>query len=556
MNDMIIDAEPDSGGAIATLPTMNLATIITTPGAMDALLDRIERDARAIRAGLDISTEKGRKAIGSLAKSKVANAKVQIVEAANKLTEGWRRDTAVVVADRKKVEARLDALRDEIEAEVVAYRAAKAATEKANEDAIAVLDALVVGLADLTSAEIEGRIKQAGIVSEFGWAPEFVQRAGRVFGGVAAQLHMADQTAKANEIEAEAEAIRQAEEVERQRLAAIEAQKAHEAAIAAEATRLAEIETARKMQREDYHRRMLQHVKGCGLGFIDEQPQPLALLQYELTSKIKYDEDNFGDLLPEALVARDEALKRIQRSVDESIRRAQEEEAREEAQRRMRAEAEMAARQAKEAAQAAQAALQAEAERTRRAEEVAQRLVAQAESNRVAEHRAALAVMEKLATAKSGSEATIMVDTDLATLAHIFDRDWAEFHDEAKGMHAAVEAALMRRHDAAQQRAVQAEADRKEAQRVRDEAAQTMAEAKARQELVDKQAAEDGVAAKRAANRAHQAKINGEVLEDIVRALAQTGIDYDDGPDIGTQIAKAVITAVAKGEVRHIKIEY
>jgi hypothetical protein len=455
---MIIDADPETGGAIAKLATTDLTAVITTPGAMDALLDRIERDARAIRAGLDISTERGRKAIGSLAKSKVANAKVQIIDAANKLTEGWRTQTAAVVADRKKVEARLDALRDEIEAEVIAYRAAKAATEKANVDALAALEALVVGLSDLTSAQIEERFKQAGIVAEFAWAVEFVAHAERVQNGAIAQLEVAHGKAKAREAEAAAEEVRQAEEAERQRLAAIEAQKAREAAIAAEATRLAEAEAARLRQ---------------------------------------------------------------------------------------------------QAEEAAQARLLAEAEKARRAEEMAERLLQQAETARIEAHRAALVTMQRLAAPLAHPDWVPVIDAKIRQLKDVFaNRDWQEFAEAAGVICRASGSVLALARDQAIALAEKAELDRKEAQRVRDEAAQTMAEARARQELAEKQAAEDAAAAKRSANRTHQAKINGEVLEDIVRALAHTGIDYAGGPDIGTQIAKAIITAVAKGEVRHTKIGY
>lgn len=475
MNDMIIDAEPETGGAIARLATTDLATIITTPGAMDALLDRIERDARAIRAGLDISTEKGRAAIGSLAKSKVANAKVQIVNAANKLTEGWRTQTAAVVADRKKVEIRLDALRAEIEAEVVAYRAAKAATEKANEDAITALDALVIGLSDLTSAGIEERIKQAGVVSEFGWAPEFVQRAGRVFGGVAAQLHVAQLAAKEREAEAAAEMVRQAEESERQRLAVIEAQKTRDAEIAAEATRVAEAQ---------------------------------------------------------------------------------------------------AARQAEEKAQAAQAALQAEAERTRRAEEVAQQMRERAELQRIDGHRATIETMKRLAAPLAHPDPVPVIDAKITQLAEVFARDWEEFEAEADEVHMASSNALQRHRAESVGIALKAELDRKEAQRVRDEAAQTMAAANLaqaqkeaaaglklaleteRQAVAAEQARIAQQTADREKNIAHQRKINGEVVADIVKAMAGGGGVAGGADDPMKGIAVEIMRALARKAIRHCRIEY
>lgn len=98
---------------------------------------------------------------------------------------------------------------------------------------------------------------------------------------------------------------------------------------AEEATRLAEeraaqeAETARiAAQRAQHHRNMLAYVKSCGLGFIGHDPQPIGLCQYELQHKIEYDADNFGDLLPEAIAARDEALARFRASIDAENKRA------------------------------------------------------------------------------------------------------------------------------------------------------------------------------------------------------------------------------------------
>jgi hypothetical protein len=129
---------------------------------------------------------------------------------------------------------------------------------------------------------------------------------------------------------------------------------------------------------------MLQHVKNCGFGFIDDQPQPIGILQHELTAKIKYDEENFGDLLPEAIVARDEALKALQRSIDESNRRQAEKEAAEAERLRIIRKAEEAERRAA-AALAAERERAAQAERDRLAtEERARQAAAQAKRDRIA----------------------------------------------------------------------------------------------------------------------------------------------------------------------------
>jgi len=108
---------------IATLPPTDLETMpnrtdlaifFTEPGGIDAILARIEKEAKAEAAGLDISRDGDRKKIASLARTKIARSKTALVEAGKKLTEGWRKQTQEVNADCNKVEAFLDALRDEI----------------------------------------------------------------------------------------------------------------------------------------------------------------------------------------------------------------------------------------------------------------------------------------------------------------------------------------------------------------------------------------------------------------------------------------------------------
>ena len=128
---------------------------------------------------------------------------------------------------------------------------------------------------------------------------------------------------------------RAAQEAEAARIAAQRAQEAIErqasdALAKAKADKLKAIKAKRRKaeterraaQRAQYHRDMLVYVKNCGFGFIGPGPQPIGLCQYELQQKIKYDADNFGDLLPEAIAARDEALARLRASIDAENKRA------------------------------------------------------------------------------------------------------------------------------------------------------------------------------------------------------------------------------------------
>jgi hypothetical protein len=399
MSDVI---EPET--AIATIETTNFA-LVFVPGGVEAIVARIEREAREQAEKLDASTAKGRAARRSLG-FKVARSKTAIDDGGKALKAEWQAKIAPIDGDRRDARDRLTALRAEIEAPVDEFEAAEEARIAANQNAIAAMEALTDRLADLSTDEIQAR---AASIQPFDWSVEFRVRAERVRAGVVAQLKVAYGEAAQRETEARAEVARQAEEAERQRLAAIEAQRVREEQIAAEAAERAtrdaeeraareareaeeraqatlraqavaaeqeraaalrrEIEAAealarverekaaaeekaerdrvaaeqkaeadkaaaieaerqraiKERQRADYHRSMLQHVKNCGFGFIGPDPQPIGILQYELTEKIKYDEENFGDLLAEALVAKGAALALIQKSVDESNRRHAEE---------------------------------------------------------------------------------------------------------------------------------------------------------------------------------------------------------------------------------------
>ena len=64
-------------GALVPMATTDLVAIFTAPGGVDAVIARLERDARAAAAELDISTPRGRKEIASLA-YKVARSKTAL----------------------------------------------------------------------------------------------------------------------------------------------------------------------------------------------------------------------------------------------------------------------------------------------------------------------------------------------------------------------------------------------------------------------------------------------------------------------------------------------
>lgn len=251
MNDqttITIEPETKASSALATIETTNFA-LVFVPGGVDLILERIKRDARAEAAKLDISTPKNRKAILSL-KNKVVRTRTTMDAAGKDLKAEWLAKSNAIDADRRKARAELEALEQEIEAPVVAYQKIEDDRRKANEDAVAAMEAMVVGLSDLTAAEIVERRGQLAIVAEFNYSPEFVARADGVQAGVFAQLEVAHGRAVQREEDAaQAEAERLAE-IERARLAAIEAQRQREEQIAREAAEAARVAAEARAARE------------------------------------------------------------------------------------------------------------------------------------------------------------------------------------------------------------------------------------------------------------------------------------------------------------------
>ena len=129
----------ESTGALALIETTNLVAIFTDEGGVEAIVKRIEADARARAADRDISTARGREEVASLARTKIARSKTALISAGKKLTEDWRKQTAAVNADCKLIETRLDALRDEVRAPLTAWENAEKDRIKAHEAALAAI---------------------------------------------------------------------------------------------------------------------------------------------------------------------------------------------------------------------------------------------------------------------------------------------------------------------------------------------------------------------------------------------------------------------------------
>lgn len=113
-------------------------------------------------------------------------------------------------------------------------------------------------------------------------------------------------------------------------------------------------------QKNEYALSIIQHIKNCALGFIDEKPYPITLLRYELTEKVKITDD-FGDLKTVALEEMEKALAALDRAEEaQKVRMKQAEELEQKA-AADKAEAEREAEEAKKANQAHRAKIHKQA---------------------------------------------------------------------------------------------------------------------------------------------------------------------------------------------------
>jgi hypothetical protein len=219
--------------------------------------------------------------------------------------------------------------------------------------------------------------------------------------------------------------------------------------------------------------------------------------------------------------AREEAEAEAERQRQEQQRIRAEQEARERREREER----IAAAAAERAREEAEAKARAEAEL---AERERQRLLAEADERR----------RRELHAAEERREREAQEAADKAR------REQEAIEAKARAEREAAEAARRAEEQArreAERRAAQAEADRKAAEHRAEEAA-----AAERRRIEAEQVEQRRQAEAREADRRHRAKINGEARDDLIGKIA----------GITEEVATAVVIAIARGEVRHIRVSY
>jgi hypothetical protein len=237
--------------AIAIPTGTDLVALFKAPEQMDAILARIESEARSHAP--DLSTSTGRKAIASVA-AKVARSKTALDDAGKALNESARAQINAVDAERRKLRDRLDALKDEVRKPLTDWEVAEEArvsTLKARVERVRLAHEMLPP--DYTAEQAAALVARVeAIAIDDTWA-EFTTEAARYKDQALATLRMmlADATKRETEAAelarlreeaaARAEADRQREEAERAEAARVAAEKA-------EAGRLARIKAEAEAQ--------------------------------------------------------------------------------------------------------------------------------------------------------------------------------------------------------------------------------------------------------------------------------------------------------------------
>jgi hypothetical protein len=217
----------------------------------DRVYDELRREAGAI--AIDLKTEKGRKAIASMA-HKIARTKTAIDDAGKALNEEARKQINAVDAKRREAREKLDALKDEVRAPLTEWEEA----EKARAERFAAVltqarQAAVVGFAE-SADDVAGRCESLHLLR---LGPEYddaqrsavdalIEQATETLQSAVARLRKEEaDRAELERLRAEA-AERERKEREAAEIVRVAAE--HEAARKAEAERQARAEEQRKAE--------------------------------------------------------------------------------------------------------------------------------------------------------------------------------------------------------------------------------------------------------------------------------------------------------------------
>ncbi|MPZ36640.1 MAG: hypothetical protein GEU95_01030 [Rhizobiales bacterium] len=239
---------------LITLDTIK-AEDLFAPGGVDKVLINVKERVTALNT-FDPATKEGREAIKSLA-YKIARTKTGLDDLGKEHVAELKRKAGVIDADRKTLRDTLDKLRDDVRKPVDDWEAAE---QERIDRHVAALDALSK-IAQFDGPEpsldeIDAAILALQGIYELAWDEDFAERAAQLKERARITLTaLRDTTVRRDAEKAELAQLR-AEQAERQRLAdeaaEAEAQRQHDARVAAEAaeraTREAEVAAARERE--------------------------------------------------------------------------------------------------------------------------------------------------------------------------------------------------------------------------------------------------------------------------------------------------------------------
>lgn len=161
MNAPTSTLEPEvevTSGELVLLNEQTTLQVLTDEKRFDDLLAKIKAEVSTHVP--DLTTDKGRKAIASLA-FKVTKTKTALDDAGKKLTEDKRKEIAVVDASRRNIRDKLDELRDEVRKPLTDWEEAEEARQERVKAALSRLDSLTAIQVDDDSDVVALRLEEA-----------------------------------------------------------------------------------------------------------------------------------------------------------------------------------------------------------------------------------------------------------------------------------------------------------------------------------------------------------------------------------------------------------
>lgn len=326
---------------IAVLVETTPALVFSDPKKADELFVHIEQEIAT--SDPDLTSEKGRKAIASLA-YKISRTKTAIDDAGSSLIEEANKTVRSVNAERKRLRDHLDGLRDKARKPLSDWEAEQERRKRQRQQIVDDLKSAGHVSIDDTAETLRARIREVqntelhlDFLADFFDLAKDAQSSSlsTLNAALGRQVQLDEERAELERLREESQRREEEERVER------EARQAQE-------------------RQARYVDDQIKHIIDCGRGRIGGKPYPLAVLQRELDEKVNID-DTFGDRKREA----EEALETARRALSEVAARQQQEAEAEEARRRETAEAD-ARRREEEAAQRARDEASAEQQRAQK----------------------------------------------------------------------------------------------------------------------------------------------------------------------------------------------